>query len=112
MPWRPICCSIVQPGSLEFDVLAAPGYSSSFCAGETPAKQKNSNKIMIINILIGLIALIALFLIVVAQRPADFRVQRSATLAATPAALFEQVNDHRKFAVWNPFMKLDPNVKN
>ena len=67
---------------------------------------------MIINILIGLIAIIAILLIVVALRPADFRVERSATLAATPIVLFEQVDDHHKFAVWNPFLKLDPNVKN
>jgi uncharacterized protein YndB with AHSA1/START domain len=67
---------------------------------------------MIKKILIGLAAVIAIFLIVVATRPADFRVERSAALAASPAALFEHVNDHHKFAVWNPFLKLDPNVKN
>lgn len=39
-------------------------------------------------------------------------VERSATLTASPAALFEQVNDHHKSSVWNPFLKLDPNVKN
>jgi hypothetical protein len=67
---------------------------------------------MIINILLGLVAVIGILLIIVALRPAEFRVERSATLAAPAMALFEQVNDHRKFAVWNPFMKLDPNVKN
>jgi len=70
---------------------------------------------MITKILIGLIAIIAIigiFLIYAATRPADFRVERSAKLAASPAALFEQVNDHHKFNVWNPFLKLDPNVKN
>jgi hypothetical protein len=67
---------------------------------------------MITKILIGLAAVIGLFLIIVVTRPAGFRVERSAALAASPAALFEQVNDHRKFTVWNPFMKLDPNVKN
>jgi|SRR5881409_459840 len=67
---------------------------------------------MIKKILIGLAAVVVIFLIVVATRPADFRVERSATLSASPMALFEQVNDHRKFSVWNPFMKLDPNVKN
>jgi hypothetical protein len=66
---------------------------------------------MLKKILIGVAAVIALFLIIVASRPANFRVERSATLAASPAALFEQVNNHRKFTVWNPFMKLDPNVK-
>jgi hypothetical protein len=67
---------------------------------------------MIAKILIGLAAVIAIFVVVVASRPAEFRVERSATLAASPQALFEHVNDHRKFSVWNPFMKLDPNVKN
>ena len=67
---------------------------------------------MIKKILIGLAVVIVIFLIIVATRPADYHVERSATLAASPAALFEQVNNHRKFVVWNPFMKLDPNVKN
>ena len=67
---------------------------------------------MIKKILVGLTAFIIIFLIVVATRPADFRVERSATLSASTPALFEQVNNHHKFAVWNPFMKLDPNVKN
>jgi hypothetical protein len=67
---------------------------------------------MVINILIGLVVVIAVFLIIVALRPVDFRVERSATISAPAALLFEQVNDHHKFAVWNPFLKLDPNVKN
>ena len=67
---------------------------------------------MTTKILISLAVIIAIFLIVVALRPADFRVERSAALSAPPAALFENVNDHHKFAVWNPFLKLDPNVKN
>jgi uncharacterized protein YndB with AHSA1/START domain len=67
---------------------------------------------MMLKILLGLVVLIVIFLLVVVTRPADFRVARSATIAAPPAALFSQVNDHRKFAVWNPFLKRDPNVKN
>ena len=68
---------------------------------------------MIKKILISLASIVVIFFIVAATRPADFRVEREpATIAATPAALFEQANDHHKFLVWNPFMKLDPNVKN
>lgn len=67
---------------------------------------------MIKKILLGLVAAIVLFLGYAATRPPDFRVERSATLAASPAALFAQVNDHQKFSAWNPFLKLDPNVKN
>ena len=62
-------------------------------------------------ILIGVGVVIVVLLIVVAMRPDNFRVGRSATLAASPAALFEHVNNHHKFIVWNPFMKVDPNVK-
>src|SRR3989442_901852 len=67
---------------------------------------------MIKKILLGFVAVIVIFLIFVAMRPPDFRAERSATIAAPAQALFEQVNDHHKFAVWNPFLKLDPNVKN
>jgi hypothetical protein len=67
---------------------------------------------MIKKILLGLVGVLVIFLIVVATRPADFRVERSATIAAPAQALFEQVNDHHKFSAWNPFMKMDPNVKN
>jgi hypothetical protein len=67
---------------------------------------------MIKKILLGLVAVIALFLIFAATRPADFRVERSLAIAAPPLALFEQVNDHHKFNTWNPFLKVDPNVKN
>lgn len=67
---------------------------------------------MLKKILLGLALLIALILIVAAFQPGEFSVSRSLAIAAPPAALFDQVNDHRKFLVWNPWMKLDPNVKN
>jgi uncharacterized protein YndB with AHSA1/START domain len=67
---------------------------------------------MIVKILIGLVSVVALFLVYAAFRPAHFHVQRTAALDASPAVLFAQVNDHHKFSAWNPFLKLDPNVKN
>jgi uncharacterized protein YndB with AHSA1/START domain len=66
---------------------------------------------MIKKVLLGLAFVIALFLIIAAMQPAAFRVERSATIAATPQALFEQVNDHRKFEKWNPWQKMDPASK-
>jgi hypothetical protein len=63
-------------------------------------------------ILLGLLGVVVLFLVFVASRPADFRVERSAILPVGAPALFERVNNHRKFNEWNPFLKLDPNVKN
>lgn len=66
---------------------------------------------MIKKVLLGLVVVIALFLIIAAMQPAAFRVERSATIAATPQALFEQVNDHKKFEKWNPWQKMDPASK-
>ena len=67
---------------------------------------------MIKKVLIGVAAVIAIFVLVVVTRPATFRVARSLPIAAAPGVLFDQANDHHKFSAWNPFLKLDPNVKN
>src|SRR5262245_53921623 len=67
---------------------------------------------MIKKILLSLVAVVVIFLVFVALRPADFRVERSVAIAAPAQALYEQVNDHHNFNKWNPFLKLDPNVKN
>ena len=63
-------------------------------------------------ILIGLAAVIVIFLIVAAFQPADFRVTRSATIAAPPEAIFAQINNLHQWNQWSPFAKLDPNMKN
>jgi hypothetical protein len=62
-------------------------------------------------ILLGLAALIAVFLIVVAMQPDEFRVSRSATVAASPDRVFAQVNDFHNWQAWSPWAKLDPNAK-
>jgi len=67
---------------------------------------------MLKKILIALAVVIVLFLVFVVTRPADYRVERSATLTAPASVLFAYVNDHRKFNEWNPWLKLDSNVKN
>jgi hypothetical protein len=67
---------------------------------------------MLLKILIGIAVVIALLLIFIATRPSDFSVSRSATMAATPAAVFNQLNDFHKWDAWSPWAKLDPNCKN
>jgi uncharacterized protein YndB with AHSA1/START domain len=62
-------------------------------------------------ILIGLPSVIVLFLIVAALQPADFRVTRSASIAAPPAVVFECVNDLHKWNTWSPWARMDPNAK-
>jgi hypothetical protein len=66
---------------------------------------------MIKFILIGLAAVIVVFVIVVTTRPADFRIARSATFAASAPIVFEQINDLHKFNDWSPWAKIDPNAK-
>lgn len=66
---------------------------------------------MIAKILIALAVLILVFIIVVASRPADFRYERSTTIAAPPSAVFPHLNDLHKWQAWSPWAKKDPNAK-
>lgn len=63
-------------------------------------------------IILGSIAgVILLLVIIVALRPSDFSVTRSATITAPPEAVFVQVNDLHKWEAWSPWAKVDPNAK-
>lgn len=62
-------------------------------------------------VLIGLGGVIVVFLIVVAMQPADFKVERSATLRAPAPAAFAQVNDFQNWQAWSPWEKVDPALK-
>lgn len=66
---------------------------------------------MLKKILIALVVILIVFVIVVATRPADFRITRSASIAASPEAVFAQVNDFHKWDAWSPWAKLDPAMK-
>ena len=68
-------------------------------------------KRMLLNILIGLAVVIVIFVIVVATRPAEFRVARSIAIGAPPEAVFAHVNELKKWEAWNPWGKIDPNMK-
>lgn len=63
---------------------------------------------MVKKILIGLLVIVAGFLILVAFQPRNFRVTRSTTIAASPAEVFAQVNDFHLWEAWSPWAKLDP----
>lgn len=66
---------------------------------------------MIQKTLIGLAVLTAIFAIVIATRPDDFRITRATTIAAPPATVFAQVNDLHLWDAWSPWAKLDPECK-
>ena len=59
------------------------------------------------------IAFIAIiFFVVVAGRPDEFVVSRSAKISAPPEKVFPHVNDLQAWEAWSPWAKLDPNAKN
>jgi len=66
---------------------------------------------ILVYILIALAVIILGFVVLVALQPSDFRVTRTATFAAPPAAAFAQVNDFHKWQAWSPWAKLDPEMK-
>jgi hypothetical protein len=63
-------------------------------------------------IVLGILAaIVVVFVIVAALQPSEYRVSRSATMAAPAAAIFPHVNELKKWEPWSPWMKLDPNAK-
>ena len=62
-------------------------------------------------ILITIPTIIVVFIIIVAMQPSSYRVMRSLAIAAPPDALFPHMNDLKKWEVWNPWGKADPNMK-
>ena len=66
---------------------------------------------MLTYIIIAIVAIVVVFVIIVATRPADFRVTRTDTISAPAEAVFAQVNDFHKWAAWSPWEKLDPELK-
>jgi carbon monoxide dehydrogenase subunit G len=65
----------------------------------------------IVTVLAVLFVIIAAFAVYVALQPAEFRIERTATIAAAPADVFDQVNDFHKWEAWSPWAKLDPQAK-
>jgi uncharacterized protein YndB with AHSA1/START domain len=66
---------------------------------------------MLRKILIGIAAVIVLFLLVVASRPSTFQIERQTSIAAPPDVVFAQVNDFHAWGAWSPWEKLDPTMK-
>jgi Polyketide cyclase / dehydrase and lipid transport len=62
-------------------------------------------------ILIALVAIVIVLVVVVAMQPAEFRISRTATIAAPAPAVFAQVNDFHNWEAWSPWAKIDPAMK-
>ena len=59
---------------------------------------------------IGVLAIVAL-LVAAAMQPDSFRVERSRDIAAAPEAVRAQLTDLERWAAWNPWAELDPNMQ-
>ena len=66
---------------------------------------------MLAKILVALAVVVAGLAVVIALQPSDFRVSRTATIAAAAPVVFAQVNDFRSWTAWSPWAKLDPAMK-
>jgi uncharacterized protein YndB with AHSA1/START domain len=67
---------------------------------------------LLTKVVVGFATIVIVFALIVALQPAEYRVARSATIAAPPAEVFAHVNDFHKWEAWSPWAKLDPAAKN
>jgi hypothetical protein len=66
---------------------------------------------MLKTILIVAAVALAGLLIFIAMQPSEFRVVRSATVAAPQETVFTLVNDLHRWDAWSPWARLDPGMK-
>lgn len=66
---------------------------------------------MLKKIALTVVAAVAILLVVIATRPANFKIERTASMSAPSWLVFGLVNDFRQWHVWSPWEKLDPTMK-
>jgi hypothetical protein len=62
-------------------------------------------------ILIVVVVLIAALLAYAATRPDSFRIQRAATLNASPEKISPLISDFHDWGAWSPWEKIDPSMQ-
>jgi uncharacterized protein YndB with AHSA1/START domain len=67
--------------------------------------------VMLWYILLGLVAVIVVFLLIASRRPSEFRITRTGVINAAPEAVFPHVNDFHLWQEWSPWAKRDPNCE-
>ena len=60
---------------------------------------------------LGVVVLLAAFLIYVASKPDTFHVQRAMRIKAPPEKIFALINDLHSWRAWSPYEKKDPAMK-
>jgi hypothetical protein len=66
---------------------------------------------MVKKIGLGIVAGAAVLAIVIATRPANYRISRSETAQAPPGTVYAQVVDFHRWRAWSPWERLDPNMR-
>ena len=62
-------------------------------------------------IVLGIVLGVGVIVVIAAVRPATFRIQRRATIAAAPERVFAQINDLVAWQAWSPWAKKDPKAR-
>jgi len=66
---------------------------------------------MLLYILLGLAALLAILLIVASRKPDTVHYERSIVINASPERIIPHIEDFHKWSAWSPWEKLDPQMK-
>lgn len=66
---------------------------------------------MLTTIIVVIAVLIAVVLAMASSKPDSFRVERSATIQASPERIFPLLNDFHQWGKWSPWEKIDPGMK-
>ncbi len=66
---------------------------------------------MLKKIAIAFLVVIAVFVVIIAMQPSEFKIQRSTLISAPVSRIFSIVNDLRRWDDWSPWSKMDPNMK-
>lgn len=69
-------------------------------------------KKVLVGLAVFVIVSVGVLAAVVAMQPTEFRIERSADIAAPAPDVFEQVNDLHNWESWSPWAKLDPQASN
>lgn len=66
---------------------------------------------MIKKLLLAVVVVVAALVGYASTRPDTFRIERSATIPASPARLYAVMIDLRQWPAWSPWEKLDPQME-
>jgi Polyketide cyclase / dehydrase and lipid transport len=58
-----------------------------------------------------IIVLVLIVLVIASTKPDSFRIERSATIKASPEKIFPLINDFHQWLSWSPWEKMDPALK-